>query len=35
MTDIILQWMLSAKTEEEREYYWSLFNEACDRKRCA
>jgi len=35
ITMTVLQWYLNADTDEEREYYWSLYNEACERKRCA
>jgi hypothetical protein len=35
ITDEVLQWMLSAETEEDKEFYWSLYNEACERKRSA
>jgi hypothetical protein len=28
----VLRWALDAKTESERDYYWSLYEQVCDRE---
>lgn len=33
ITMTVLDWALHAETDEQREYYWALYDEACERKK--